>query len=147
MSSLRYLIREELEKTLHSGIASAVVLNDNGDILILQRASDSSWQPNRWNFPGGKVDIGETPEQGAIRETKEEAGIDISNLDLLKQFKTNNGWDISIFITNNFTGNVKIDYESSNAHWLKEDEIDSFEFIPNIKNIIVDVFNSVKVDI
>lgn len=142
------IIKEELDKSFHSGIASAMVINHvDNSILILQRAGDSSWMANKWNFPGGKVEIGESFEQGAIRETKEEAGITINNLQLFKEFKTNNGWNIQIFITHSYSGNVKIDFESSNAHWLKEDEINEFDFVPNIKSIIEDVFELINVNV
>lgn len=57
---------------------SALVVNENGAILM-QRRSDSG----NWSFPGGVMDIGETLEQCVIRETKEETGLDITITGLL----------------------------------------------------------------
>lgn len=48
------------------------VINDKKQFLILKRNDDQ-----RWCLPGGWVDVGEKPFETAIRETKEEAGIDI----------------------------------------------------------------------
>lgn len=51
---------------------SALVVDDQGAILM-QRRSDSG----NWSFPGGVMEIGETLEQCVIRETEEETGLDI----------------------------------------------------------------------
>lgn len=55
----------------HFVSAAAVVLNDNNEILLIRG-------PQRgWEMPGGVVEVGESLAQAAIRETKEEAGVDI----------------------------------------------------------------------
>ncbi|VWX38706.1 NUDIX hydrolase [Exiguobacterium oxidotolerans] len=55
----------------HSLSAGAVVLDDHGKILLIKG-------PERgWEFPGGVIELGETIEDGIIREVKEESGIDI----------------------------------------------------------------------
>lgn len=52
--------------------ASAIVTNDRGDIL-LQRRRDSGY----WALPGGTMNLGESIGQTAVREVKEETGLDI----------------------------------------------------------------------
>ncbi len=54
-------------------IAIAVVESD-GRFLIGQRSADGPL-PGLWEFPGGKVESGETPEQAAVRECREETGL------------------------------------------------------------------------
>ncbi|WP_214769370.1 NUDIX domain-containing protein [Exiguobacterium sp. s133] len=55
----------------HSLSAGAVVLDEHGKILLIKG-------PERgWEFPGGVIELGETIEDGIIREVKEESGIDI----------------------------------------------------------------------
>lgn len=56
-----------------------VLLNKNGDVLCVSRKDNHS----AFGLVGGKVDDGETPEEAAVRETKEETGLDISNLRLI----------------------------------------------------------------
>ncbi|MET8702186.1 NUDIX domain-containing protein [Kitasatospora sp. NPDC058032] len=48
----------------------AVVLDDDGRVLLVQRADDGSWTP-----PGGILDPGEQPADGAVRECLEESGV------------------------------------------------------------------------
>ena len=57
-------------------LVSAVALIDrDGRVLIAQRPEGKS-MAGLWEFPGGKVEIGETPEVALIRELQEELGID-----------------------------------------------------------------------
>ena len=52
--------------------AGGCVFDTSGKVL-LQRRGDST----KWGFPGGAIEIGETPEMAAIREVKEETGLDV----------------------------------------------------------------------
>ncbi|MEU7950464.1 NUDIX domain-containing protein [Micromonospora chalcea] len=58
--------------------AAAIVTDEHGRIL-LQRRTDSG----NWSLPGGAMDIGETLQQCAVREVKEETGLDIEITGLL----------------------------------------------------------------
>lgn len=48
-----------------------------GDQVLLARRHDHAHQGGLWEYPGGKLDVGETPEQGLRRELHEELGIDV----------------------------------------------------------------------
>jgi 8-oxo-dGTP diphosphatase len=53
----------------------AGVIQQNGRVLIAQRKEDDSF-PLKWEFPGGKIEPGETPKQALRRELNEELGIE-----------------------------------------------------------------------
>jgi 8-oxo-dGTP diphosphatase len=53
----------------------AAVLSRNGRILVCRRRADQP-HPLKWEFPGGKVESGETAEAALIRELREELGIE-----------------------------------------------------------------------
>ncbi len=59
-------------KTRFSIAANALIFNDKGEILLCHRTDK-----DKWNFPGGGVEHGETPTEAAIREAKEEIGVDV----------------------------------------------------------------------
>lgn len=59
-------------KTLQ--IAVGIIRNPQNQIFITQRAADAH-MANKWEFPGGKIESGETPEQALVRELQEEVGI------------------------------------------------------------------------
>jgi len=51
-------------------VADAAVIDEAGRILLIQRADNG-----KWAMPGGAIDVGETPAEGAVRETLEETGV------------------------------------------------------------------------
>lgn len=55
-------------------IAVGIIRNADNAIFITRRAADAH-MANKWEFPGGKIETGETPEQALIRELQEEVGI------------------------------------------------------------------------
>ncbi|MEA3559862.1 MAG: (deoxy)nucleoside triphosphate pyrophosphohydrolase [Candidatus Thermoplasmatota archaeon] len=63
-------------------LVTAAVIMREGKLLITQRLPDSRFEPNRWEFPGGKVDFGEHPESSMKRELLEEIGIQAEILSL-----------------------------------------------------------------
>ena len=62
-------------------VSAAVLIDGEGRILLAQRPEGRS-MAGLWEFPGGKIESGETPEEALIRELKEEIDIDISLADL-----------------------------------------------------------------
>lgn len=57
-------------------VSCAIILNSTGKILVTQRSATMPL-PLKWEFPGGKIEIGETAEECLIREIKEELNIEI----------------------------------------------------------------------
>ena len=76
MEPAKNYIQEIRSKVGHDKIilvfAGGCIFNSNGEVL-LQRRGDS----NKWGFPGGAVELGETPKMAAVRESKEETGLDV----------------------------------------------------------------------
>lgn len=60
-----------MKKTVH--VVGAVIENAQGEILAALRGSDMTL-PNYWEFPGGKIELHESPEEALKREIEEEVG-------------------------------------------------------------------------
>lgn len=52
--------------------AGGCIFNEKGEVLLQKRADSS-----KWGFPGGAIELGETPQIAAVREVKEETGLDV----------------------------------------------------------------------
>jgi A/G-specific adenine glycosylase len=63
-------------KTILIEMATGVLMHD-GKIFIQQRKVDDVWG-NLWEFPGGRLEEGETPEETVVREYKEETGFTVA---------------------------------------------------------------------
>ncbi|MGB9098435.1 8-oxo-dGTP diphosphatase MutT [Erwinia sp.] len=55
------------------------IIRDQNQNIFLARRSASSHMANMWEFPGGKIEAGETPEEALKRELHEETGIEVEN--------------------------------------------------------------------
>ncbi len=55
----------------------AAIITKGGKVLIAQRKPGCAREPLKWEFPGGKVEEGETPQQALAREIMEELGVRI----------------------------------------------------------------------
>lgn len=66
---------DELTKILL--VAACALVDNDGRVLLAQRPEGKS-MAGLWEFPGGKVEAGETPEASLIRELKEELDIDVT---------------------------------------------------------------------
>jgi 8-oxo-dGTP diphosphatase len=63
-------------------VVAAALTNQDGEIL-LQKRPEGRQMAGLWEFPGGKVDAGESPESALVRELKEELGIDVDPKNLV----------------------------------------------------------------
>ena len=56
-------------------LAAAVVVDDADRVLIVRRSEHERFLPKEWGVPCGKLNEGETPEDAAVRELREETGL------------------------------------------------------------------------
>lgn len=98
---------------------SVVLIINEEKKLLLQHRNDGSW-----SLPGGLMELGESLEETARREVKEETGLDIGELELLDVFsgaeyflKLSNGDELfsvtAVYLTYEAKGNIEIDYSES----------------------------------
>lgn len=73
-------------ETIKVEVVAGVILKKEGKYLLLQEKKLQAY--GLWNFPAGRVDVGESIEEAAIREAKEESGYDVELVRELKIFHT-----------------------------------------------------------
>jgi 8-oxo-dGTP diphosphatase len=67
-------------------VATVMLLNENGEILLQKKDLGFKRWPGRWSMFGGGIESGETPEDAVRREITEELGLKLENLKLFKIF-------------------------------------------------------------
>ncbi|NER33105.1 MAG: 8-oxo-dGTP diphosphatase MutT [Oscillatoria sp. SIO1A7] len=121
----------------HKSVGVAVIWNDRGQILIDRRKPEGTFG-GLWEFPGGKLEPGESIEACIQREIKEELGIEIAVGELIIAID----YDYS-----HFTVSLNVHHcrhlagepqplECDELRWVTLDEIDQFPFPKANKKII-----------
>ncbi len=115
---------------------AAAVIQNGGKIFATQRGYGEF--KDGWEFPGGKMESGETPKQALIREIKEELNVEIEVGDLVATVE----YDYPQFhlTMHCFMCTVKsgdlILKEHEAAKWLTKENLDSVDWLPADKGVI-----------
>ncbi len=93
----------------------------NNRLLLIKRNSNNTVLGDTWEIPGGRLEIGENPYVGLLRETKEETGLDIQILKPLniRHFKRADDQTITmiIFLCETNSENIILSEEHSSYIW------------------------------
>ena len=118
-------------------VAAVILTDEAGKILICKRGEGGSCA-FLWEFPGGKLEEGESPEQAAVRECREE--LDIS-LAVGRQFMevVHEYPDLTVRLTL-FLASIPQGeprrLEHNDIRWITVEEIDGFAFCPADEEIL-----------
>jgi 8-oxo-dGTP diphosphatase len=109
---------------------SCAVIMDGDRVLVTQRSERMS-HPLKWEFPGGKLLPGETPEGCIIREIREELGVEISVLQLLPSVRHRYpDSDIKLipFVCTIKEGEIDLS-EHRSCSWVNRSELDQIDWL------------------
>lgn len=110
-------------------VAAAAIVNDKNEVLISRRAIDTH-QGGLWEFPGGKLEAGETVEQALLRELDEELGIELKSyrpLIKIAHHYEDKSVLLDVWKVDDFTG-TPVGNEGQPVRWCLVDQLDSEEF-------------------
>jgi mutator protein MutT len=103
-------------------VATGIILPMDGGIVLLRRAIHPSY--GKWVFPGGYVDRGETPEAAAVREAKEESGLEVKIRRLVGLYAyPGNAVILTVYAGEVTGGALRLDEESLEAGVFPPDRI------------------------
>jgi 8-oxo-dGTP diphosphatase len=120
-------------------IVAAVIITD-GRVLACERSAPAE-VAGRWEFPGGKVEPGETDQQALARECAEELGVRVEVGDRV-------GPDVPlahgravlrVFAVRLLEGDVPRALEHTSMRWLAVDELSSVPWLPADKPIVAEL--------
>ena len=108
----------------------AAIICDNGKTFATQRGYGEF--KGGWEFPGGKIEDGETPQEALVREIKEELETEITVGDLIDTIEydyPNFHLSMDCFWAEIVSGDLVLK-EHEAAKWLTKEELDSVEWLP-----------------
>lgn len=120
--------------------AASVALIDGQRVLLIQRAR-APWL-GLWSLPGGRLEPGETAEQCAIREIKEETGLSIYALRPLLRMElgTASSFLLQVFATEGFEGKIVASDEISDHRWVRAGMVGALETTPHLAEVLERAF-------
>jgi 8-oxo-dGTP diphosphatase len=120
--------------------AASVALIRRGQALLIQRA----YAPFRgfWTLPGGRLEPGETIEQCAVREVREELGLEVSALrPVLEQtIGTTVKYRLAVFASDAFEGKINPSDEISAHGWIAPAEIGTLRTTTGLDDVLARAF-------
>jgi len=112
-------------------VVAAILENEKNEILIAKRKKDKILG-GFWEFPGGKVEKDETPEQGLIRELKEEMSIGIRVVEYIGEnihHYERGSINLIAFKARILSGDIKlVDHEE--YIWIGIDQLNNYKLAP-----------------
>jgi 8-oxo-dGTP diphosphatase len=120
-------------------VVAAIIQDSDGNYLCCQRGS---WKeaPNKWEFPGGKPEQGESLEQALVREIKEELNTEIR---VIRQFdrSTTGEIDLVCFMAELVSEKPKFSTDHSEMKWAAEKELSRLDWaeadLPALKRLLI----------
>lgn len=109
----------------------AAIIIDNNKILIGQRGKNEKLA-GKWEFPGGKIELGETPQECLKREIKEELKVDIAIGNYFGESiytYLNGKIKLIAYFATILSGDIKLSVHDK-VEWITISEIDEYEFAP-----------------
>ena len=121
-------------------VTAAIIIED-GRVLVAQRPPGGR-HPGEWEFPGGKVEPGETPEQCLARELSEELGVTVEVGKAMSSVRHSYP-DLVIDLLAyeaTITGGALQDIECSAHAWARPGELVDYDLLPPDRVLAAEIF-------
>jgi len=121
-------------------VAAALIVR-GGEVLIGQRRPE---QPMalKWEFPGGKIEAGESPEQALARELNEELGIEATVGPLVTHIRHNyrhgGAVDLQFFAVHDFSNEIE-NRIFHQLRWVRLEDLTGYDFLAADRGLVQDL--------
>jgi len=131
-------------------VVTCLLINNDGKLLILKRSRMVKTYKGLWGGVAGYIEENEKPFETALKEIREEVGIEKKSATFIRQIEPieftdfHDGrkydWVIHPFLFKvKNVGKLKIDWEHSEYKWIDPSEIESFDTVPYFKDVVSEI--------
>jgi 8-oxo-dGTP diphosphatase len=113
--------------TVRVVVGAAIVLD--GRVLAARRRAPPELAGG-WEFPGGKLEPGESESDALVRECREELGVEIAVGELIGAAPIDAGAVLHVYLAEHLLGHPEVRQDHDDVRWLGADELDSVEWLP-----------------
>jgi len=121
----------ELANVSPSSVVTSVLFNSRGELLIVRRSSRAGSHAGTWACISGYVEEGEAPEKAALRELKEETGVEnvecVRRAEPLAARDDGKLWMVHPFAVLKNDADIVLDEENTEYRWAKIEEVEALE--------------------
>ena len=132
-------VEQDKVKTVRYVAAALIVRGDT--ILICQRGAQQA-MAYKWEFPGGKIEPGETPEQALARELDEELGIRAQIgqpiIRIHHTYRNGGAVDLQFFAVHSFEGEI-VHHIFNDVRWVVLKDLPRYDFLAADRGLIRDL--------
>ena len=119
-------------------VVAAMIADGDGRVLIAERP-EGKFMAGWWEFPGGKLEFGESPEEGLAREVREELGMEIEVGDPFHVVNVARAPDSAVlvmFYWCRWTGGRIQLLDAGDVAWVTVEEFDSVRFLESNRAVV-----------
>jgi 8-oxo-dGTP diphosphatase len=121
-------------------VVAALILRGD-QVLVCQRRADQA-MALKWEFPGGKMEAGESPEQALIRELEEELGITATIGSLVAHvrhaYRNGGSVDLQFFAVHQFQGEIT-NHIFNDLRWSNLRDLPGYDFLAADRGLVRDL--------
>ena len=124
-------------------VSACALIDQDGRVLIAQRPKEKPFA-DLWEFPGGKIELGETPENAAIRELREELSVEpcptcLQSFAFVSQtIASGQHVVIMLFVCRRWDGFIKVN-EHQNIAWVRPEHLSKYTLVPADKPLAAEL--------
>ncbi|MCU1286565.1 MAG: hydrolase [Acidobacteriales bacterium] len=137
---LNHLSREYPDRPI-VGVGAVIV--KNGCVLLVQRGTEPF--KGQWSLPGGVQDLGETLEQGIIREMREETGLDVQPIEVAGVIdrilpdatgKLQYHYVLIDYVCRIIGGELLPASDAQDVRWVREEELSNYQLVIGTEEVV-----------
>lgn len=124
-----------VRQNLKPMIVVAAVIKKDGLLLLAERLEQT--ENSGWEFPGGKVEPGETPEEALVREIREEMGVEIRVLRFLDlvELPGRENRQLRAYQAEILSNDIRLSSHRSYA-WVRPEQLENYNLLPADRELV-----------